>query len=137
MKTSTKIPWGLAVLVAAGVLFFWGATGDTGGATPPRETDETKAEVRSGRSSVSATEIAKAVRAAAQKDCGCGACAAKGCEPCRGKNCYYCVAKALVSKECGCGMCSGKGCAQCGPGCDVCKFHLAPLEEAKQGVAGP
>jgi hypothetical protein len=78
-------------------------------------------------------DIATAVKANAVKDCGCGECAAKGCKPCHGKNCYYCVAKGLTTKECGCGMCAPKGCDQCGPGCDVCKFHLAPLEAAKAG----
>jgi hypothetical protein len=77
------------------------------------------------------SDIPAAVQFAAAKDCGCGHCAAKGCEPCHGKNCYYCVAKALVTHECGCGMCSAKGCDMCGPGCDVCKFHLAPLAAAK------
>lgn len=77
-------------------------------------------------------DIAKAVQITATKDCGCGHCAAKGCGPCHGKNCYYCVAKGLVTKECGCGMCSAKGCDMCGPGCDVCKFHLAPNVAEKQ-----
>ena len=76
-------------------------------------------------------DIVTAVKAAAAKDCGCGACAAKGCEPCHGKNCYFCAAKALVAKDCGCGTCDAKGCQSCGPGCDVCKFHLAPVAEAK------
>ncbi len=76
-------------------------------------------------------DIVTAVKAAAAKDCGCGACAAKGCEPCRGKNCFYCAAKSLVANECGCGGCDAKGCQMCGPGCDVCKFHLAPNAEAK------
>lgn len=74
-------------------------------------------------------DIVKAVKSAAMKDCGCGACAAKGCDPCHGKNCYFCAAKSLVAMECGCGMCSAKGCQPCGPGCDVCKFHLAPMAE--------
>jgi hypothetical protein len=76
-------------------------------------------------------DIASAVKVTAQKDCGCGQCAAKGCDPCKGKNCHYCVAKALVVKECGCGGCSARGCAICGPGCDVCKFHLAPSAASK------
>ncbi len=76
-------------------------------------------------------DVVTAVSAAAAKDCGCGHCAAKGCEPCHGKNCYFCVAKGLMTKECGCHMCSAKGCTMCGPGCDVCKFHLAPVEAAK------
>lgn len=76
-------------------------------------------------------DIVTAVKAAAAKDCGYGACAAKGCEPCHGKNCYFCVAKALMTTECGCGMCDAKGCEICGPGCDVCKFHLAPVAEAE------
>jgi hypothetical protein len=76
-------------------------------------------------------DIVTAVKAAAAKDCGCKACAAKGCEPCHGKNCYFCAAKALVAMECGCGMCDAKGCEVCGPGCDVCKFHLAPVAEAE------
>jgi hypothetical protein len=77
-------------------------------------------------------DIAVAVKAAAIKDCGCGECAAKGCKPCHGKNCFYCAAKGLVTEECGCGMCSSTGCDACGPGCDVCKFHLAPVKEAKK-----
>ncbi len=77
-----------------------------------------------------ASDIATAVKAAAAKDCGCGACAAKGCEPCHGKNCYFCVAKGLATKECGCGSCDAKGCNICGPGCDVCKFHLGPVAAA-------
>jgi hypothetical protein len=72
-----------------------------------------------------------AVKAAAAKDCGCGSCAAKGCNPCHGKNCYFCAAKALVATDCGCKACDAKGCQSCGPGCDVCKFHLAPVTEAK------
>ena len=81
--------------------------------------------------STTPAEIAAAVKFTAAKDCGCGHCAAKGCEPCHCKNCYYCVAKGLLTKECGCGMCSAKGCDMCGPGCDVCKFLLAPV------AAGP
>lgn len=81
-------------------------------------------------SSADAADIASAVKVTAQKDCGCGQCAAKGCDPCKGKNCHYCVAKALVVKECGCGGCNAKGCSMCGPGCDVCKFHLAPSAAA-------
>lgn len=77
------------------------------------------------------SDIATAVRAAAEKDCGCGECAAKGCAPCKGKNCYYCAAKSLATKECGCGTCDAKGCESCGAGCDVCKFNLAPVAEAK------
>ena len=84
-----------------------------------------------GSSMEEASDIAAAVKVTAQKDCGCGQCAAKGCEPCKGKNCHYCVAKALVVKECGCGGCSAKGCYMGGPGCDVCKFHLAPGAVAK------
>jgi hypothetical protein len=76
------------------------------------------------------SDLHAAVAAAAAKDCGCGQCAAKGCDPCHGKNCYYCAAKSLVTQDCGCGHCDAKGCA-CGPGCDVCKFHLAPAAEAK------
>jgi len=76
------------------------------------------------------SDIPAAVKVAAAKDCGCGHCAAKGCEPCHGKNCYYCAAKSLVTHECGCGMCDAKGCSICGPGCDVCKFHLAPVAAA-------
>ncbi len=82
-------------------------------------------------------DIVKAVKAAAQKDCGCGHCAAKGCDPCHGKNCYYCAAKALVAKDCGCGGCDAKGCPMCGPGCDVCKFHLAPNATKSPAGAGP
>ena len=85
---------------------------------------------RSGSSAEESADIASAVKVTAQKDCGCGQCAAKGCEPCKGKNCHYCVAKALVVKECGCGGCNAKGCTMCGPGCDVCKFHLAPSAAA-------
>ena len=81
-------------------------------------------------SSTDAADIASAVKVTAQKDCGCGQCSAKGCDPCKGKNCHYCVAKALVVKECGCGGCNAKGCSMCGPGCDVCKFHLAPSAAA-------
>ena len=83
---------------------------------------------QSGSSSAENQDIVNALKATAQKDCGCGQCAAKGCDPCKGKNCHYCVAKALVVKDCGCGGCTGKGCSMCGPGCDVCKFHLAPNE---------
>lgn len=77
------------------------------------------------------SDIVIAVKAAAGKDCGCKECAAKGCDPCHGKNCYFCAAKSLVAMECGCGMCDAKGCEMCGPGCDVCKFHLAPVAEAE------
>lgn len=84
------------------------------------------------QSATAASDIPAAVRVAAAKDCGCGNCAAKGCAPCHGKNCYYCVAKALVTNECGCGMCNAQGCDMCGPGCDVCKFHLAPVAAANQ-----
>ncbi len=82
-------------------------------------------------------DIVTAVQAAAKKDCGCGSCAAKGCEPCHGKNCYFCVAKALVAKDCGCSGCKASGCGSCGPGCDVCKFHLAPVAEATPGSPKP
>ena len=78
------------------------------------------------------SDIATAVKVAAMKDCGCTECASKGCAPCKGKNCFYCVAKGLTTKECGCGTCDPKGCTTCGAGCDVCKFHLKPLEEAKK-----
>ena len=84
----------------------------------------------SGPTAEEAADIASAVSATAHKDCGCGQCTAKGCEPCKGKNCHYCVAKALVVKECGCGGCNAKSCTMCGPGCDVCKFHLAPSAAA-------
>ncbi len=77
------------------------------------------------------SDIVTAVKAAAAKDCGCKECAAKGCDPCHGKNCYFCAAKSLVAMECGCGMCDAKGCEICGPGCDVCKFHLAPVAEVE------
>lgn len=80
-------------------------------------------------------DIVTAVKAASVKDCGCGACAAMGCGPCHGKNCYYCVAKALVAKDCSCKGCNAKGCQSCGPGCDVCKFHLAP--NANANATGP
>lgn len=76
-------------------------------------------------------DIGKAVKILSVKDCGCKECAAKGCNPCHGKNCGYCIFKALATNECGCGMCDAKGCQICGPGCDVCKFHLAPLAEGK------
>lgn len=80
-------------------------------------------------------DIAIAVKATAAKDYGCGSCAAKGCNPCRGKNCYYCAAKALMATDCGCKTCTAKGCSSCGPGCDVCKFHLAPVAESKARAA--
>ena len=51
-------------------------------------------------------DFVNAVGAAAAKDCGCGSCAAKGYDPCDGKNCYYCVAKGLVANDCGCKSCS-------------------------------
>jgi hypothetical protein len=73
-------------------------------------------------------DIVAAVMSAAAKDCGCGSCAAKGCGPCHGKNCYFCAAKSLAVMDCGCADCTDKGCATCGPGCDVCKFHLAPAK---------
>jgi hypothetical protein len=82
-------------------------------------------------------DIVKAVNVTAQKDCGCGQCAAKGCGPCKGKNCHYCAAKALVVKDCGCGSCNAKGCSMCGPGCDVCKFHLAPNAATSPSDAAP
>lgn len=88
-------------------------------------------------SSAESREIVTAVQAAAKKDCGCGECAAKGCNPCHGKNCHYCIAKALVVKDCGCGGCDAKGCSMCGPGCDVCKFHLAPNATTAPSVAEP
>ncbi len=88
-------------------------------------------------SSTEATDIVTAVKEAAKKDCGCGQCAAKGCDPCHGKNCHYCVAKALVVKDCGCGGCDAKGCSMCGPGCDVCKFHLAPVATIAPAGAEP
>ena len=78
-------------------------------------------------------DIVAAVMSAAAKDCGCGSCAAKGCGPCHGKNCYYCAAKSLAVMDCSCGGCADKGCDTCGPGCDVCKFHLAPAK----GEAAP
>jgi len=83
------------------------------------------------------TDIVNAIKATARKDCGCGQCAAKGCDPCHGKNCHYCVAKALVVKDCGCGGCDAKGCPMCGPGCDVCKFHLAPAATTAPATAEP
>jgi hypothetical protein len=90
----------------------------------------------SDSTSPEAADIMNAVKVTAQKDCGCGQCAAKGCGPCKGKNCHYCVAKALVVKDCGCGGCDAKGCSMCGPGCDVCKFHLAPNAAASPSDAG-
>jgi len=92
---------------------------------------------RSKAAGNSRPDIVKAVEAAAQKDCGCGQCAAKGCDPCHGKNCYFCAAKALVAKDCGCGGCNAKGCPVCGPGCDVCKFHLAPAAATVSDGAKP
>jgi hypothetical protein len=89
----------------------------------------------SDSSSQAPNDIVNAVKVTAQKDCGCGQCAAKGCDPCKGKNCHYCVAKALVVKDCGCGGCDAKGCSMCGPGCDVCKFHLAPSAAASPADA--
>ena len=91
----------------------------------------------SASSTADGSDILNAVKATAQKDCGCGQCAAKGCDPCKGKNCHYCVAKALVVKDCGCGGCDPKGCAMCGPGCDVCKFHLAPNAATAPAGAEP
>ena len=90
-----------------------------------------------GSTKTSAADIATAVHATAEKDCGCGMCAGKGCAPCRGKNCYFCVAKGLVTNECGCGSCTAKGCTTCGPGCDVCKFNLAPVEAARKATPSP
>ena len=87
-------------------------------------------ETQSDLSLPEGQDIVNAVKVTAKKDCGCGECAAKGCNPCKGKNCHYCVAKALVVKDCGCGGCNAKGCGMCGPGCDVCKFHLAPSAAA-------
>src|SRR6266851_4197923 len=89
----------------------------------------------SDSSSQEPNDIVNAVKVTAQKDCGCGQCAAKGCDPCKGKNCHYCVAKALVVKDCGCGGCDAKGCSMCGPGCDVCKFHLGPSAAASSSGA--
>src|SRR5712691_8775525 len=89
----------------------------------------------SDSSSQEPNDIVNAVKVTAQKDCGCGQCAAKGCDPCKGKNCHYCVAKALVVKDCGCGGCDAKGCSMCGPGRDVCKFHLAPSAAASSSGA--
>ncbi len=86
---------------------------------------------KSAKGGGSRSDIAIAVKSAAAKDCGCGSCAAKGCNPCHGKNCYYCAAKALVASDCGCKTCDAKGCSSCGPGCDVCKFHLVPVAETK------
>ncbi len=86
--------------------------------------------------SAEAGDIANTARVTAQKDCGCGQCAAKGCEPGKGKNCHYCVAKAMVVKDCGCGVCDAKGCPMCGPGCDVCKFQLAPDAATAPAGAG-
>ena len=94
--------------------------------------DTAAATTKQKRSKSKSADIAVAVKAAADKDCGCGECAAKGCKPCHGKNCFYCAAKSLVTDDCGCGMCDAKGCDGCGPGCDVCKFHLAPIEKAKK-----
>ena len=89
------------------------------------------AGMKESPSAQNSSDMALAVKATAAKDCGCGECAAKGCKPCHGKNCYYCVAKALVTTECGCGTCAATGCSTCGPGCDVCKFNLAPVAQAK------
>ncbi len=90
------------------------------------------AEWKESSHTQNSSDMAIAVQATAAKDCGCGECAAKGCKPCHGKNCYYCAAKGLVTKECGCGACAPKGCQTCGPGCDVCKFNLAPVAETKK-----
>ncbi len=95
--------------------------------TPHASNAKVVSKVEPSATKTTNTDIAIAVRATAEKDCGCGACAAKGCKPCRGKNCYYCVAKGLVTTECGCGTCSPSGCDMCGPGCDVCKFNLKPV----------
>lgn len=94
-------------------------------------------EVKSKAGGDSRPDIVTAVKAAAKKDCGCGMCAGKGCAPCKGKNCYYCVAKALDAQDCGCKGCEAKGCSSCGPGCDVCKFHLAPVAAAKASAKKP
>src|SRR5260370_28972921 len=80
----------------------------------------------SASSTADESDIVNAVKAAAQKDSASAHCAAQGCVPCKGKNCHYFVAKALDVKDCGCGGCDPNGCAMCGPGCDVCKFHLSP-----------
>ncbi len=101
---------------------------------PSAQADERPAQTNPTKAQGNARpDIVTAVKDAAEKDCGCGACAAKGCNPCHGKNCYYCVAKAPVAMDCGCKGCDAKGCAMCGPGCDVCKFHLAPVAAAKAG----
>lgn len=96
-----------------------------------------EAAMHSETSATDAADIAAAVKVTAQKDCGCGQCSASGCAPCKGKNCHYCVAKALVVKDCGCGECDAKGCSICGAGCDVCKFHLAPSAAASSTAAAP
>ncbi len=101
--------------------------------TSPRSKSKTTA-AHSKTNGDQRPDIVTAVKAAAEKDCGCGNCAAKGCNPCHGKNCYFCAAKALVATDCGCMGCDAKGCQSCGPGCDVCKFHLAPVSEAKAHV---
>ncbi len=124
MKTFLSVT---VVLVLATVYSLYGAHAQKQEKTAPGK-DTTTHHVQV----VPDADIAAAVRATSGKDCGCGECAAKGCVPCRGKNCYFCVAKGLTTKECGCGMCDPKGCTDCGPGCDVCKFHLKPLEGTKK-----
>jgi hypothetical protein len=118
---------GLLLFVASGSNASGSQTGSS--AQPPAK--KTAKATRAKSNSRSRPDIVTAVKAAARKDCGCGECAARGCDPCHGKNCYYCVAKALVADDCGCSGCDAKGCQSCGPGCDVCKFHLAPNADAK------
>lgn len=92
---------------------------------------------KTGGASGDRSDIVSAVTEGAAKDCGCKVCDGRGCDPCHGKSCYYCVAKALVKADCGCKDCAAKGCAGCGPGCDVCKFHLKPAEDAKERGSSP
>ncbi len=132
MKALCKLCLTTIVLLGVGLALL--AQSQKAQITPATQATKT---ARSKARSPDRPDIVKAVKAAAQKDCGCGECAAKGCEPCKGKNCYFCAAKALVAKDCGCGGCDAKGCSVCGPGCDVCKFHLAPIAATSQGGAKP
>jgi hypothetical protein len=122
MKKITAYGFIIAMLAICSVSVSHATDGSTTTTTKTTTTHKTK------KSSMSTSNAAmrKAVKVAAAIDCGCGVCDSKGCTPCHGKNCYYCVSKALVTNECGCGDCSAKGCSSCGPGCDVCKFNLSP-----------
>lgn len=119
----------LVIGITAMILVYSQATRAQAQKTAPH-VKQTRANTRVHKSA-HGDDIAVAVKAAAVKDCGCTSCAGKGCKPCHGKNCYYCVAKGLVASDCGCKSCTAKGCSSCGPGCDVCKFHLGPVAAAK------